>query len=204
MEEQISKFFADLILLRVKDRIPFNLNNEIDELGREMSLPTEEDRTVFKNYWHLKSNGAIRTFLVNHDYIEMIDGSNDKLSEKGIIAKRLKGHDNYIAYINYQENTEMLLKESTLDVNKSLLETNEITKQSLRQQAKFTKIIMWSTVATALIAGLSLLKDLKCSDNKQSVKVEVQVKHPTQLPLSAKDTFQNHPLVPKRAFSPKK
>ena len=98
----------------------------------------------------------------------------------------------------------MLLKESTLDVNKSILETNEITKQSLRQQAKFTKIIMWSTVATALIAGLSLLKDLKCSDNKQSVKVEVQVKHPAQLPLSAKDTFQNHPLVPKRAFSPKK
>lgn len=194
--EMLDNFFNYFISYRNKydtTTLPFNIY-----LGDNSNVFDYKLRGAFIVALYYQSKSGFVFFAFDGDsYVTMVDGRTEAFLESGGFTAIFEDEEKLRQLKNELEN-------SAIKANISVIETNEITKESLKQQSYFTHVIMWSTVATALIAGLSLLKDLKCNGNKQSVKVEVQVKYPTQLPLSAKDTSQNHSPVLKKTSYPKK
>lgn len=196
ISEMLDNFFKYFIEYRDRENttmLPFDIY-----LGDNQNVFDHELRSAFIVALYYQSKLGFVFFAFDGDsYVTMVDGRTEAFLESG----------GFTAIFEDEERNRQLkheLENSAINANISVVQTNEITKASLKQQSYFTKIIMWSTVATALIALLSLLKDLKCNDNKPSVKVELQLKYPKQLPLSVKDTSQNHSPVPKKASSPKK
>jgi len=68
-----------------------------------------------------------------------------------------------------RKQNEILERQSSsiLETNLSIRETNTITKDWIRQQKFFTKVIMWATVVTAISAGIAAFKEIKTLYNNK-------------------------------------